>query len=191
MSSTPSAKIQCTIHSVGTVSHCRDINRSCAFSLFTSLCVLWCRQLEQTKLLSERERGSPLTSPSLTLPPSNITSPALLLCCYWSLFQLDKCTLLQLQAHHSEEEKKTTKKKTTTWPAHPHRTGPPTLHPAGVGLWLAPLCPPWPLAPLPPPAAPLHPFCHNGLSLSWQYKWTRVSAYSAAFQKEKERKTSA
>lgn len=60
----------------------------------------------------ERERGSVLASPSLTLPPClrSITSPALLQLCRWSLFQLDKCTLLQLQAHHPEKNTHTKKK---------------------------------------------------------------------------------
>lgn len=159
MSSTPSAKSQRTVQSVGSVSHCCDINRSWAFSLCCFLS-LYCGAGSWSRLNScrERERGSALASSSLSLPPSTVTSPALLLLCYWSLFQLDKCTLLQLQPHHPEKQQQ--QKKNTTWPAHPNSPEPPTLHAAGVRLWLnSPLPPMTPCTPTstgrsPPPLLP-------------------------------------
>lgn len=131
----------------------------------------------------ERERGSARASSSLSLPSSTITSPTLLQF-GWSLFQLDKCTLMQLQPHHPD--KKTLPDLHTPTSPNPQHS---TQH--GVRLWLNTPVPP--MTPCTPTSTSrsLHPSCHNALSLSWQYKWTKVSAYSAAFQKEKERKTSA
>lgn len=181
MLSNPRVRIQ---HVVQPVRRCCEMDR-CHGSPPPLLPVLRCGQLERTKVRAwERQRAHRLARhpPSLCskLPPP---------CCR-SLLQLNKCTVVQLQPHHQGKQNET--KKHTTWPAQHNRpnTPSPALQTAGVSLWLnAPLStPPWPLAPLPPPADPLHPSSHNGLSLYWQYKWTRVSAYSAAFQKEKERR---
>lgn len=95
MSLTPRTRIQSIIPLVSAIGHCCEISRE--IPVYLPLCL--CRQLEQTKLLSERVRGRALASPSPSLPPSpqyNLPRPATA-----SLVQLDKCILLQLQAHHS------------------------------------------------------------------------------------------
>lgn len=120
---------------------------------------------------SVREGVRWLPRHSLLPVPNSITSPALLLC-YWSLIQLDNCTLLQRQAYHWGRKTHMTTA-TTTASVLPHSTQ--------EGSHSASQTPP------PTPrtfdSPPVRPSCHNALSLSSQYKWTRVSAYSAAFQK--------
>lgn len=93
----------------------------------------------------------------------------------------------------SSSRDKNTKKKplpdlhSTTAPSTPSLT----LKTAGVSLWLNSLL---------SPHDPLYSYLHrqipstrpatmvSGLSLYWQYKWTRDSVYSAAIQKGKERR---
>lgn len=85
----------------------------------------------------------------VTLPPSTITSPALLLlpCSSWNFFQLDKCTPLQLQP--SSRKTTTRKKKTTTQlPRAPN-----TLPSRGQTLTKLPSG----------PHDPLHPYLHRQL----------------------------
>lgn len=134
-----------------------------------------------------------ILTPSL-LPPSlphylpRPAAAAALLLQVWSSWRNAQCCCRRCSHHHSTK----TTPPPDLQPHHHHHN-----HPAGVRVWLnSPVAPrdPWHpylyrWCPPPPPLTRL--FSHNGASLSPQYKWTRVSAFSAAFQTERERKTSA
>lgn len=126
----------------------------------------------------ERERRF-LPPPSLPPPPYRRRRRSATA----ALVQLEKCTVPLGSHHHST--------KTTPppdLPPHHHQH----QHPAGVRVSpnspLAPRDLSYPYLYRCPPL--IHSFSHNGASLSPQYKWTWVSASSAAFQTGRERKTS-
>lgn len=182
MAPTPSTRIQCIIHFVSAVSHCFDINSVILLPLTPTLSACcgvgsWSRL---NSCQSVREAVCWLPRHSTSLPRSNLPRPA-------------SCSVAEATSSWINAYcRHTIPKKTNTLPSlhSPHLLSPKTPPSRGRTLTTSSL-PSWPLAPLPPLAASLHPYWHNGLSLSWHYKWTRVSAYSAAFQKQKERKTSA